>query len=140
MKRFNNKEKWAGFFTYEDYDSHIEVPFYIDIDIIEDSFKGISSNSEIENLFDESVKVQGFKNEDLVSFIIKYPYLYYLNENDEIVVDKNSAHPDIQFLGYLNEKKDKIKGNWEMTVNREKELNDNILEILGGGFELNKEI
>jgi hypothetical protein len=140
MKKIITKEKWSGFFTYEIYDSNLEVPFYIDIEVSENSFKGVSSNTEIENLFTDPIIVQGFKEGDLVSFTIRYPNLYYLNENDEIVVDRYSSHPDIQYLGYLDATEKKIIGNWEMTVNREKDLNDNILEIQGGTFELTKEI
>lgn len=142
MKIAHNKQTWKGFFTYQDgyesIDQYIEVAFTMELTFNENSFVGISSDSESENAFDEPATVRGFIEEDKISFVLNYPCSYYKDENGKIVLDRNSKHPDIQYLGFFDEDKKSISGTWEMTVYEEKYLDDYLEEIANGEFEMGR--
>jgi hypothetical protein len=69
---------------------------------------------------------------------MKYPCLYYKDENGKIVLDKSSEHPDIHYLGFFDDDLKNVSGNWEMVVYEEKYSDGYLEEILNGQFEMRK--
>lgn len=142
MKIIHSKQIWNGFFTYRDghdaEDLHLEVPFTMELLFTEDSFTGISSDAEAEEIFDRPATVKGFIEEDRISFVLNYPCHYYKDENDKIVLDRNLKHPEIHYLGYFEDDRKSISGTWEMTVYEEKYFDDYLEEIVNGTFEMRR--
>ena len=147
MKIAHSKQVWKGIFTYqdgyEDIDQYIEVDFTMILNFTEDTFIGTSTDSESEKAFNKPALVKGFIDGDKISFVLKYPCSYFKDENGKIVLDENSEHPDIHYLGYFDEDKKSVSGTWEMTIYSEPYydgINEGFLdEILNGTFEIRRE-
>ena len=140
MKVLQLKQKWEGFLTYldgyEDVEFYKDVNFSMEIELEKKSFTGFSVDAESKDVFKKPAKVKGFFDNDKISFVMKYPCYYYKDDNSKIVLDLKSEHPDIHYLGFFNDKKDSVSGNWEMTIYQEKHLDGYLEETLSGSFEM----
>lgn len=142
MRIISENEIWKGFFSYEDGYSSLtslkEVKFLINIFIDDFSFKGVAEDEESKEYFDKPATVKGFFENDFISFVMKYPHLYFLDENNKIVVDKQSKHPDVNYYGVFDRESKSYKGEWEMIYDVE-QLSDGIIEeVFSGNWELKK--
>ena len=142
MKTVQLNQIWKGFFTYligyDTIEQYKQVEFTMEITITENSFVGISTDSESRKAFDKPATVKGFIENDTISFVMKYPCLYFKDERGEIILDQSSEHPDIHYLGFFDYKKLIVHGNWEMIVYEEKYSDGYLEEILNGEFEMRK--
>ncbi|RZS93859.1 hypothetical protein [Aquimarina brevivitae] len=142
MKLENTKQTWQGSFSYlEDHSNlvqHIEVPFIMQIEEKEGSFFGTSVDDESKEVFDQPAMVTGFFEENMVSFILKYPYSYYRNEEGVLIVDKNKEHPDIHYTGFYDPDSQDFQGNWELVLDKIFFGNDYLEEVLQGPFEMKR--
>ncbi|PIA77698.1 hypothetical protein BFR04_09690 [Gaetbulibacter sp. 4G1] len=142
MRIVSNNEIWKGFFSYEDEYSSLasfrEVEFEINIFVNNHSFEGTAHDEESKKYFDEPVKVKGVFENNFISFVMKYPYTYFLNENDEIVVDKQVSHPDVNYYGEFDMHSKTYKGQWEITYIVEQFIDGDVEEIYSGNWELKK--
>ncbi|MDG5493014.1 hypothetical protein [Psychroserpens sp. SPM9] len=140
MKTVHLKQNWKGFFTYlEAYDTsqqYQKVEFTLEITLSENSFIGISYDLESKDAFNKPATVKGFIEDDKISFVMKYPCYYYKDEKGNIILDPSSEHPDIHYLGFLDENKKYVNGNWEMTVYEEKYADGYLEDIINGEFEM----
>lgn len=144
MRIVENKQTWKGFFTYlhgyEIIDTYIKVAFQMDLTFNDNSFTGTSTDSESENIFIEPILVKGFIENDIISFVINYPHHYYKDEDGNIKLDKDSQHPNIEYLGYYDEHEKKYSGTWEMIISIEKISEDDLIEeVVNGEFEIYRE-
>lgn len=144
MKIVDNEQIWKGSFSYlEGYDaidSYIQVSFKMNLTFEGDSFMGTTIDSESENIITEPILVKGFIDNDKISFVVNYPYYYYKDENDKILVDKTMDHPDIEYLGFYDQIEKKFSGTWEMIINVEKVTEDEYIEeVASGRFEIYRE-
>ena len=144
MKIIDSEQIWKGSFSYLEgddvFDSYIEVSFKMSLTFDGDSFIGTRTDSESESIITEPILVKGFIENDKISFVVNYPYYYYKDENDKILVDKNLSHPNIEYLGYYDQIEKKFSGTWEMIINEEKITEEEYLEeIIGGEFEIFRE-
>ncbi len=142
MNIAHDKQTWKGFFTYQDgyelIDQYIEVAFTMELTFNDNSFTGISTDSESENVFDKPATVKGFIDENKISFVKNYPCSYYKDENGKIILDRDSKHPDIHYLGFFDKDKKNISGTWEMTIYEEKHLDDYLEDVATGEFEIRR--
>ncbi|MCI9844363.1 hypothetical protein [Flavobacterium pectinovorum] len=141
MKIIDNKQIWKGFFTYlhgyEIIDTYVRVAFQMDLTFDGNSFTGTSTDSESENIFTEPIMVKGFIENDIISFVINYPYHYYKDEDGNIKLDKNAQHPTIEYFGYYEKSEKKYSGTWEMIIFEEKISKDEYIEeVANGEFEI----
>ncbi|WP_299335058.1 hypothetical protein [uncultured Psychroserpens sp.] len=138
----STNQEWKGSFTYlEGYETiqqYIDVEFTLEIDITNNSFIGISSDSESKDLFDKPATVKGFIDENKISFVMNYPCLYYKDETGTMRLDQSSEHPDIHYLGFFNDDKTQVNGNWEMTLREEKYMDGYLENIANGEFEMRR--
>ena len=144
MKIVDNKQTWKGFFTYLDgyeiIDSYIKVEFQMDLTFNDNSFSGTSTDSESENIFVDPILVKGFIDEYMISFVINYPCYYYKDEDGTIKLDKNSQHPNIEYLGFYDQIEKKYSGTWEMIISEEIISEDVYMEeVANGEFEIYRE-
>ena len=142
METIRIKQNWKGYFTYyagyEPEEQYKEVDFQIEIYLEGNNFSGTSSNSETKSSFDKPATVKGFFDNEKISFVLKYPCAYFLDENGEVVLDRNKEHPDIHYLGFFEDDQKKVSGNWEMTIYEERYGDGYLNEILNGTFEMRR--
>ncbi len=142
MKTVHAEQNWKGFFSYldgyETAEQYIEVEFSMKIIFSGESFVGTFSSSESKHVFDEPPKVKGFVEDGKISFILKYPFSYFKDENGKFHTDKTTTHPEVHYLGFFNEDKSMVEGNWEMVKFLDQSLNDYTEEIFNGTVEMRR--
>lgn len=142
MKIIRNKQVWKGTFTYnegyDEIDQYKSVNFKMEIVFNDNSFVGTSTDSESESLFNEPAKVKGFTDDEKISFTLNYPCSYYKNDDGKIVLDEENKHPEIHYLGFWEEDKNSVSGNWEMKMYEEKYGDDYLEELATGEFEMRR--
>ena len=142
MKLVHNHQTWKGVFTYNDgydeADQYIDIDFKLELIFTDKSFIGISVDSESQGIFDKPAEVKGFVDDEKISFILIYPCYYYKDDNGQIVLDRESRHPDIYYLGFWENEKNWVRGTWEMKIYEEKDGDDYIVELATGEFEMRR--
>ena len=142
MKLIQNKQMWRGNFTYcdgyEEIDRYTNVDFEMELFFTNDSFVGTSTDSESKDLFDKPATVKGFIDDEKISFLLNYPCLYYKDDNRQLVLDRESKHPEIHYLGFWDGDKNNILDTWEMIIHEGKFGDDYIEEFATGTFEMRR--
>lgn len=142
MELVYNKQIWQGIFSYRDGyhedDQFIEVDFNLELIFNGDSFKGFSTDSESKSVFEKPADVKGFVDDEKISFVLDYPCLYYKDDHGQLVLDRESKHPEIHYLGFWDGDKHYVSGTWEMKIYEEKYGNDYIEELATGIFEMHR--
>jgi hypothetical protein len=142
MQLVYNKQIWEGIFTYEDgydeADQYIDVNFKMELIFTDSSFTGFSTDSESKGLFDKPADVKGFVDDEKISFILNYPCSYYKDDNGRLVLDRESKHPEIHYLGFWDGDKNNVYGTWEMKIYEEKHGDDYIEDLATGAFEMRR--
>ncbi|MBV1922849.1 MAG: hypothetical protein KUG68_02345 [Flavobacteriaceae bacterium] len=143
MKVHFQKQIWKGKFSYlvgyETINQYKEVEFTMEFTLDNERISGTSYDDESKDYFDEPATVNGFYKEKTISFILKYPCSYFLNDNGEIELDKNNEHPDIHYLGILDDSGKFIQGTWEITTwVEDQDHYEDIIEIANGEFQMNR--
>ncbi|MBX2827453.1 MAG: hypothetical protein KTR22_04790 [Flavobacteriaceae bacterium] len=142
MKIVSSRETWKGHFTYEvGYDEnnqYLEVPFSMQIVVENDAFFGTSVDEESKHLFDTPTGVTGFFGDNTISFVLKYPYSYYRDEDGTLVAEKNMAHPDVHYYGAYDEVTKTYSGRWEITYEVEERIDGDVQEVFWGYWELRR--
>ncbi len=110
---------WEGFFTYEfDDNKNEKIPFELFLEFDKNSFTGYSVDEETKNLFKKGdVKVKGFIDELMISFIIIYPFSYYVDEEEKMQIDYSIKNHSIEYIGNWNKKEQKYEGKYEVIFN-----------------------
>lgn len=142
METIHLKQYWKGYFTcldgYETIEQYKQVEFTMEINLTENSFIGTSTDAESIDAFDQPAAVKGFIDDDKMSFVMKYPCAYYKDDLGNIKLNKSYQHPDIHYLGFFDDDKQSVKGNWEMTVNEERYGDGFLEDLFNGEFEMRK--
>ncbi len=144
--QINIIKTFKGHFSYLYFDEHGEaiegdhVKFEMQLEFDGDNFHGSRVDEESEGLFDKPITVNGFIEGHLISFIVKYPYGYYFDEEKQcLVADKKSEYPGCEYEGYYNEELDCYIGRWIIIEDAQNEgtyQTDQILEVSEGCFEM----
>ena len=132
-------ESWEGYFLYpvedENYDISKKVNFHINVEIINDSFTGHHSDEESACLFDKDGSIKGYFEDDFISFVLIYPYLYYIDEEGHQKVDRAKNHPEIHYYGNFNKETNSYIGSWEMFEEFEDEFEGSMIERIESSWE-----
>ncbi|MBN8695322.1 MAG: hypothetical protein J0L87_02225 [Bacteroidetes bacterium] len=112
--------KWKGEYIlgpeYEKNEGR-SVEFILELTEDEDgSIRGICIDSDTKSLFSEPIIVLGFVDNDIISFTKKYPFSYYLDENGQAIIDKETDHPEIIYSGEYDHEKNIFKGDFELII------------------------
>nr|WP_321228642.1 hypothetical protein [uncultured Psychroserpens sp.] len=142
MKTVHLKQHWKGYFTYlegyETIEQYKQVEFTMEITLTDNSFIGTSTDAESRHAFDEPATVKGFIDDEKISFVMKYPCSYYKDDFRKIQLDKSSQHPDIHYLGFFDNDKKTVSGNWEITIFIEQTIEGDLEDVSNGEFEMSK--
>ncbi len=120
-----NREVWVGSFWYEFENGYgeleeVEVSWTLTIDVKDGSFSGTRIDEETKDLFDNPVKVNGFKEDDEISFVVYYPYNYYSDEaSGDLIAQPDVPHPGAKYHGTWNSEEKKYEGRWTVDLYEE---------------------
>ena len=111
--------RWKGEFTLgPEYGSEVGKSFNFILDIQDENgtFSGTCIDDETDGKFSEPIIVTGFWNNEVISFIKQYPFLYYTNDDGEIIIDREQKHPEITYTGEYDNALNKFSGDFELTI------------------------
>jgi len=103
----------------------------------QNSFQGYHKDEESKDLFTEAITVNGFIEEDRISFIVKYPYEYYEDEETrELKVNYEKDHPGGEYIGRYDPINKKYKGHWSLLLEEEEKglFQDDYFEVYIKGY------
>jgi len=142
MKVHFQKQIWKGKFSYlvgyETINQYKEVEFTMELTLENETISGTSYDDESKDYFDAPAIVKGFYEGNTISFILKYPCSYFLNDDGVIELDKDNEHPDIHYLGKIDDSKKSVQGTWEIGYIVESGIEKDIVEIFNGEFQMNR--
>ena len=113
---------WKGFFEYNLGEGLNEkVDFTLDLSFENNSFSGFSVDRETKTLFREGdVRVKGFIDGQLISFVKKYPYNYFFNEEtSRCEIDYSVKNHEVEYQGYFYPEKKKYEGTYRVVIGSE---------------------
>lgn len=111
--------KWKGQYTlgpeYE-IDEGKSFEFLLELRDENGTFIGKCIEDGILEKLSEPITISGFWNEEIISFTKHYPFLYYTDENGELIIDRTKEHPEIVYTGEYNTLSNTFSGDFEMLV------------------------
>ena len=113
--------QWTGHFAYgPDYGEQLvgeRVQFRLFVDGFKDGqFTGRSVDLEGIGANYEIALVNGYIEDNFISFTKQYPHFYWLDEFGNTVDDKNKQHPIVAYSGEYNSEIKSFAGQWEMRM------------------------
>lgn len=128
---------WNGLFIYgSEEDESESVRFRMELTIKNGIIAGQCIDSEEDGGIPLPANINGFVENNTVSFIKKYPCLIYVDENGKYQKDESQSHPEIHYYGeYIN---GMLIGSWEMILGSVEQGDDIIVEQLFGKWEMRK--
>ena len=133
--------KWIGTYTVlaEDGSEERTKSFEMILKEKEDEeFEGEIIDSSEKNRNPEKAKVTGFIMGDTVSFVKQYPFMFYYNEEGQLVTDESKPHPEINYQGEINE--NEITGEWDMEVGTMQFYGDYYSKMRSGVWQVKRVI
>ena len=111
--------KWKGEYTLgPEYETDEGKSFEFILELQDDNgtFIGQCIEDGISEQLSESITISGFWNNEIISFTKHYPFLYYNDDNAELVIDKTKAHPEIIYTGEYDTLSNIFSGDFVMVV------------------------
>jgi hypothetical protein len=111
--------KWKGeFILGTEYDDDMGETTFFELEINDDSgtITGICIEEDSKKLFLEPITINGFWNDDLISFVKQYPCLFYKDEAGNIILDKSKKHPPISYSGQFDKLLNRFEGEFELVM------------------------
>jgi len=114
------KKNWIGRYGYSfEEGNEWYYSFEITANYNNGSFEGTVIEEEFTSFTNDLVHVKGFIEEDLISFVKTYPYLFEANDNGEMLIDKSQRGHSVIYQGYYDQSKDGWEGEWEVKISEE---------------------
>src|SRR5690554_2756114 len=107
------RERWKGKYSYklDDGSQSITVGFELNIIMSDGSFYGSSTDDEFCKICDIHPTVKGFIDDNIISFLITYPFSYARNDFGELELIKTIKNYQVEYNGNITEA-DKWNGEW----------------------------
>ncbi|MFT7037012.1 MAG: hypothetical protein ACJA2S_005554 [Cyclobacteriaceae bacterium] len=86
---------------------------------LQDKEGELTGNCQDLTLDNEPSTINGFQDDNIISFIKKYQRLIYADDSAEYYGDSSEQHPDIHYSGSFNESENCLEGTWEIQVSEE---------------------
>jgi hypothetical protein len=110
------KGQWEG---YYEYGAGYTLPYFgqrvkmtVSFEGTNDRFKGSIEEEETEFSVPHPATIQGFCEEDYISFVKTYPVHPFIEEDGESVkIDKND-NLEVDYQGYIDEENKALYGSW----------------------------
>lgn len=132
------KRIWVGKYGYLYDDAETEYfPFEINVTLEKGSFEGTVYEEEFSRTTGDLIAIKGFIDDDFISFVKTFPYGYWKDENNNVIIDENISGHEVIYQGYFDQKKGVWSGEWEIEIEREI-INDNNynVQIMVGVWEM----
>lgn len=112
---------WIGHYNYRLEDEISENHnFEIHANLDDGSFSGVAIEEEFTQLTGDKPTVKGFIEDDMISFVKSYPYLFETDENGKQIIDKSIRGHQVEYEGYFEEDKGSWSGTWEIHFGEQK--------------------
>lgn len=116
--------KWKGYYEYsKGYPINLQnkkFEFLLEIWNDDEIIKGFCIDDITKEHFNEPAKIEGFIENNIITFILTYPSLVMLNNNDETEIDPKKPSLNIIYTGKIKKpiftKKYIIMGNWDIST------------------------
>lgn len=120
MEEIKMSGTWKGELIYgEEFPENIrnqKKSFTIEIKETDGEIVGKYFETEGFGIIPESAEITGFIEDDVLSFVKKYPAFYLVNEKGEVNTVPDKEPPEINYSGYFNEETQCFEGDWSMIV------------------------
>jgi len=101
------------------------------------SFKGTVWEDEFSIASNKYLIVNGYIDNDHISFVKTYPCLYEFNEEGELVIDESKKGHEVIYDGYWDKDKKYWTGEWEVEGETAPlRFNNIVTELFIGPFEM----
>ena len=133
--------KWTGEYKYGGEYPEIEgttVAFEIQMTEQDGIISGTCIDEDTKEIFKDPIKIKGFIDGNVISFIKTYPYYYFLDKDGKIVIDNSMPPHSVSYSGSLNDRKDSCAGDWEITADSQTFGEFIIDDIMTGTWKMEK--
>jgi hypothetical protein len=108
---------WKGKYCYEEeFNDSKSFAFELKIDCTANEFQGISIEEEFTTLTNDSPTVNGFIDNDHISYTLQYPYQFDIAEDGSTIIDRSKPGHEVIYEGYFNAETGNWEGEWEIEV------------------------
>jgi hypothetical protein len=133
--------KWTGEYTYgkgyPEEDQGTSVVFNLVMNYEEGDITGSCTDDESLKIFDKPATIQGFIDNDFISFIKKYPSLWTIDEKGNAQIFEDIPPIEIHYYGHFAD--NKFSGEWDMSFEIEDEHGDSHFASCAGTWSMYKE-
>ena len=131
--------KWKGSYNYYDEDDQFCDETYFEMDILIDNgvITGEINDADEKVTIPMVAKVDGFCENNSISFIKQYPALWYIDEKGNVIIDESKKHPEIHYQGDI--KDDEIFGTWSIYTKAQQYGYGYFEEVTQGTWTVKKE-
>lgn len=115
MNEYDFSGEWIGYYTLY-YENNIskDYAFKINMRVHDGVLKGSCVDDESVVVFDEPATIEGFIEENFISFIKKYPHAWAMDENGNPLKFKDVASYEFHYAG--NFENGLFTGYWEIST------------------------
>ncbi len=115
MNEYDFSGNWVGYYTLY-YENNIskDYAFKINMQVLDGVLKGTCVDDESLVVFDEPATVEGFIEENFISFIKKYPHAWAMDENGGALKFEDVPSHEIHYAG--NFENGAFSGYWEISI------------------------
>ncbi|MBL1278832.1 MAG: hypothetical protein COA33_001055 [Fluviicola sp.] len=126
------------FFDIDFNEKEISIGFKMEVEIDSNfSFKGTVWEDEFSIASNKYLIVNGYIDNDHISFVKTYPCLYEFNEEGELVIDESKKGHEVIYDGYWDKDKKYWTGEWEVEGETAPlRFNNIVTELFIGPFEM----
>ncbi|MBN2610449.1 MAG: hypothetical protein JXB00_02735 [Bacteroidales bacterium] len=107
---------WLGELVYND-DHRPELQgktmkFRLVLEENDGEFTGECVDTEGTGVIPEPASINGFIDDQVISFVKLYPHFYFVNDQVEIVKDEDKEPVEINYSGEYNAENEQFEGDW----------------------------
>src|SRR4030042_5234380 len=109
---------WLGELTYgEEYGQDLQnkkMNFKLILEEKDGDITGECHDTDGTGVIPEPASINGFVEEDMISFVKQYPAFYILNQTGEVIMIPDRDPPEFNYSGYYNAENDAFEGDWHV--------------------------
>lgn len=135
--------QWAGHFVYgpefgpEMHGEKVQFRIFVD-EFFNGRFKALCVDVEgFESNMDKAV-INGFLEEDFISFTKEYPVYFVIDETGKKIKDSSGTKPRLSYEGHYNFRTKIFSGQWELWANEELACEGSVVDIFTGTWQMSK--
>jgi hypothetical protein len=134
--------KWEGHYAYgPQYPVERQkerIGFFADLTVEEGILKGFCEEYVTKVHMKKPAMLDGFIEENAISFVKKYPFYYSVDENKEISVDFTRPSHSVRYSGLYDPVSGLLSGEWEIEAARDGDACGEPAYLVTGTWQMRK--